>query len=87
MENICGILYEKFRPFIIQLNHMETLAELCNILKVEMLEDHIQKRGKAKKMTSGLLLHVPIFRPSSGNVHNTVQHGELHIYYRPTSLE
>ena len=45
MENICGILYEKFRPFIIQMNHMETLAELCNILKVEMLEDHIQKRG------------------------------------------
>ena len=27
------------------MNHMETLAELCNILKVEMLEDHIQKRG------------------------------------------
>ena len=34
MENLCGILYETFRPLIIQMTHMETLAELCNILKV-----------------------------------------------------
>ncbi|XP_066915841.1 conserved oligomeric Golgi complex subunit 3-like [Clytia hemisphaerica] len=46
MENVCGILYDTFRPLIIQMTHMETLAELCNILKVEMLEDHIQKRAE-----------------------------------------
>ncbi|XP_012554836.1 conserved oligomeric Golgi complex subunit 3 isoform X2 [Hydra vulgaris] len=45
MENLCGILYETFRPFIIQMTHMETLAELCNILKVEMLEEHVQRKG------------------------------------------
>jgi len=36
MENICGILYETFRPLIIHMTHMETLAELCNILKVNI---------------------------------------------------
>lgn len=45
MENLCGILYETFRPFIIKMTHMETLSELCNILKVEMLEDHVQRKG------------------------------------------
>ncbi|XP_057302069.1 conserved oligomeric Golgi complex subunit 3-like [Hydractinia symbiolongicarpus] len=46
MENLCGILYETFRPLIIHMTHMETLAELCNILKVEMLEDHVQRKAE-----------------------------------------
>jgi len=45
MDNLCGILYEAYRPLIIHMTHMETLAELCNILKVEMLEDHVQRKG------------------------------------------
>lgn len=50
MENLCGILYETFRPLIIHMTHMETLAEICNILKVEMLEDHVQRN--AEKLSS-----------------------------------
>ena len=28
------------------MTHMETLAEICNILKVEMLEDHVQRKSE-----------------------------------------
>ncbi|XP_067948240.1 conserved oligomeric Golgi complex subunit 3-like [Watersipora subatra] len=42
LERLCNYLYDAFRPLIIHINHMETLAELCSILKVEMLEDHVQ---------------------------------------------
>ena len=34
LENFCTILYDAFRPLIIHMNHMETLTELCSILKV-----------------------------------------------------
>ena len=34
LEGFCNVLYESFRPLIINMTHMETLAELCNILKV-----------------------------------------------------
>ncbi|XP_046853016.1 conserved oligomeric Golgi complex subunit 3-like [Xenia sp. Carnegie-2017] len=45
LENFCTILYDAFRPLIIHMNHMETLTELCSILKVEMLEDHVSQKG------------------------------------------
>lgn len=31
---------------IIHVIHLETLSELCGILKTEMLEDHVQNNGK-----------------------------------------
>lgn len=36
------ILYDTIRPFIIHINHLETLAEICSILRVEMLDEHVQ---------------------------------------------
>eukprot|EP00794_Sanderia_malayensis_P011304 gene11304-12486_t len=44
LESLCNSLYEMFRPLIIYMTHMETLAELCNILKVEMLEEHVARK-------------------------------------------
>lgn len=41
LGRLCGRLYDVFRPIIIHINHLETLAELCSILKVEMMEQHI----------------------------------------------
>lgn len=41
MEGLCTILYDTIRPFIIHINHLETLAEICSILKVEMLDEHV----------------------------------------------
>ncbi|GIX84200.1 conserved oligomeric Golgi complex subunit 3 [Caerostris extrusa] len=42
LEGLCIRLYDVLRPIIIHVNHLETLAELCGILKVEMLEEHMQ---------------------------------------------
>ncbi|CAL1265670.1 unnamed protein product [Larinioides sclopetarius] len=42
LEGLCVRLYDVLRPIIIHINHLETLAELCGILKVEMLEEHMQ---------------------------------------------
>lgn len=44
LEILCSILYDSLRPVIIHMNHMETLTELCTILKVEMIEDHVQQK-------------------------------------------
>ncbi|XP_030837446.1 conserved oligomeric Golgi complex subunit 3 [Strongylocentrotus purpuratus] len=42
LEQLCMSLYDVLRPLIIHINHLETLAELCSILKTEMLQDHVQ---------------------------------------------
>ncbi|XP_060063849.1 conserved oligomeric Golgi complex subunit 3-like [Ylistrum balloti] len=46
LEHLCNSLYDMFRPLIIHINHLETLAELCSILKIEMLEEHVQNNVK-----------------------------------------
>ncbi|KAE8626205.1 hypothetical protein XENTR_v10006546 [Xenopus tropicalis] len=45
LEKLCLSLYDVFRPLIIHVVHLETLSELCGILKIEMLEDHVQNSG------------------------------------------
>lgn len=45
LERLCNRLYDILRPIIIHINHLETLAELCSILKVEMLEEHVQSES------------------------------------------
>ncbi|XP_049947756.1 conserved oligomeric Golgi complex subunit 3 [Schistocerca serialis cubense] len=42
LEGLCTSLYDVLRPFIIHINHLETLAEVCSILRLEMLEEHVQ---------------------------------------------
>lgn len=42
LEKLCLSLYDVLRPLIIHVVHLETLSELCGILKNEMLEDHVQ---------------------------------------------
>ncbi|XP_048763824.1 conserved oligomeric Golgi complex subunit 3-like isoform X2 [Ostrea edulis] len=46
LERLCNNLYDVFRPLIIHVNHLETLAELCSIMKVEMLEEHAQANAQ-----------------------------------------
>ncbi|XP_063617041.1 conserved oligomeric Golgi complex subunit 3 [Cydia splendana] len=41
LQSLCNGLYETLRPHIIHINHLETLAELCVILRVEVLEEQV----------------------------------------------
>ncbi|XP_025080058.1 conserved oligomeric Golgi complex subunit 3-like isoform X2 [Pomacea canaliculata] len=49
LERLCNHLYDVFRPFIIHIQHLETLAELCSILKVEMMEEHVRQNPQELK--------------------------------------
>ena len=42
LHGLCFILYDALRPLIIHIVHLETLSELCNILRRGMIEEHIQ---------------------------------------------
>jgi hypothetical protein len=43
---LCYTLYDVLRPVVIHINHLETLADLCSILKVEMLEECFSQKGQ-----------------------------------------
>lgn len=45
LEKLCVSLYDVLRPMIIHIIHLETLSELCSILKNEMLEDHVHNNA------------------------------------------
>ncbi|GLH07911.1 Conserved oligomeric Golgi complex subunit 3 [Gryllus bimaculatus] len=45
LEGLCTSLYDTLRPIIIHINHLETLAEVCSILRLEMLEEHVQNNS------------------------------------------
>ncbi|KAL8567223.1 hypothetical protein ACOMHN_046633 [Nucella lapillus] len=46
LEGLCTHLYDVFRPLIIHVQHLETLSELCSILQIEMMEEHVQQNPK-----------------------------------------
>ncbi|KAG7467404.1 hypothetical protein MATL_G00153240 [Megalops atlanticus] len=45
LEKLCLSLYDVLRPLIIHVIHLETLSELCGILKNEMLDDHVHNNA------------------------------------------
>lgn len=65
LEKLCLSLYDVLRPLIIHIIHLETLSELCSILKNEMLEDHVQNNGVCVEvffspLNVSLALHVSL---------------------------
>ena len=50
LSEFCNLLYDNLRSRIIHVIHLETLAELVTILKVEMIEGHVT--ANTKELTS-----------------------------------
>ncbi|XP_059054859.1 conserved oligomeric Golgi complex subunit 3 isoform X2 [Achroia grisella] len=52
LQSLCNGLYETLRPHIIHINHLETLAELCVILRVEVIEEQVNsdQRGSLRAL-------------------------------------
>lgn len=46
LSEFCNLLYDNLRSRIIHVIHLETLAELVTILKVEMIEEHVKNNGE-----------------------------------------
>jgi len=46
LVRLCAHLYDMLRPLIIHIYHLETLAELCMILKTEMIDDHVHNNSE-----------------------------------------
>lgn len=46
LDQLCLVLYDLLRPHIIHSNHLETLSELCFILRVEMIDEHVKQNRK-----------------------------------------
>lgn len=46
LESLCYTLYDALRPILVHTNHLETLADLCTIFKVEMLEERVEPKGR-----------------------------------------
>ena len=46
MQEFCNNLYDNLRPIIIHVVHIETLAELCSVLKNEILAEYSQNKCK-----------------------------------------
>jgi hypothetical protein len=57
LEQLCGLLYDILRPHIIHINHLETMAELCFILRVEMIDEHVNN-NRMKLFCSRILFRV-----------------------------
>lgn len=46
MENLCLPIYDTLRPLLIKIQHLETLSEMCSILRIEMLQEQANNNRK-----------------------------------------
>src|SRR5699024_4247803 len=40
LDRLCMTLYDKLRPIVIHLEHLESLSEICNLVKFEFIEEN-----------------------------------------------
>lgn len=42
-DQLCSNLYNKLRPIVIHLEHLESLSEMCNLIKFEFIEENLHQ--------------------------------------------
>ncbi|KAH9521637.1 Golgi transport complex subunit 3 [Dermatophagoides farinae] len=43
LDQLCMSLYDKLRPIIIHLEHLESLSEICSLIKFEFIEENLHQ--------------------------------------------
>ena len=57
LDGQCVLLYDVLRPMFVQIRHLETLAELCSILRSEIMHEHVRSsRGVSSLRFSAFCL-------------------------------
>jgi hypothetical protein len=85
MERLSNPLYDTLRPLIIKIQHLETLSELCTILRIEMLEEQTVTSREFPFYSYRVLL-LMMMSSSGSNVvcrietEESVEGKEIHFY-------
>jgi len=58
MERLSNPIYDTLRPLIIKIQHLETLAELCTILRIEMLEEQTVTNRKYSRIFNFIIFTI-----------------------------
>jgi hypothetical protein len=80
MEEFCTKLYDTLRPIIIHVIHIETLAELCSILKNEILLDNVKNNGNGVCLKLNYFKNSNLIKPRNYKFSNKFVHNCWKIF-------